>query len=266
MGLRPLTADGAPCAWTTAADSPALPEALVELSRLEPLIAAMERALNVALEPLGVAEPAPGGLHLRVEWEAGDLRFAAAAAFDPRFAPAPPARPAAVVRLGPAARACTAARLVVEGPSAPAHELRLLAPGDLVLVPGRSGGLRATLSCGSRGAVGTWDPAQGRFTGEDGMDGVTDGGEARTGAGGAGLPGDIPVRLHVELAAFELPLSQVAALAPGAVLAVPVEGDAPAVRITSGGSPVATGRLVALGAGYAVQVDAVELKPAGAAP
>ena len=169
---------------------------------------------------------------------------------------------AARVPLGAAAAARIAVRLVVDGPLAPAGELATLARGDLVLARGVGSGLRAGLAAaGGRVWRGVWRPGDGRFIG-DGMDDAYE--AATTGSEPLSAPGDLPVKLTFELAAVELPLAEVAALAPGAVVRVPAAGDSPAVVLVAGGARLARGRLVAVGDGYGVVID--EVAEAGRTP
>jgi type III secretion protein Q len=261
LAVRPLLVHGRPCAWTPTAASPLLPEALAELAELEPLLLAIERAWGAPLEPLELGQAPPHALHVRVEAGGREERSALLLAVDPDAAPPPaPAAPAVALR-GAALHARAGVRLRLRGPVAPARELGLLARGDLVLLPATAGEVAAELAWAGRRVPGVWSARTGRFASDGAQGGGMDGdtlGESAT------APGDIPVRLTAELAVLEVPLAELARLAPGAVLNLPPLGDAPAVRIAAGGAAVAAGRLVALGDGYAVLVDEVATDPAGA--
>ncbi len=264
VDAAPVRVDGRPALWTEGPASAALPEALAEFSALEPLLSAVERALDVALDPTGL-EPAFGpGLVARVEArdDAGASVHALMLGLGREVALAPMRPSAAPVPLGAAAAARVAVRLALKGPLAPAGELGALAQGDLVLASGGGSGLRARLAAaGGRAWRGVWRPDDGRFIG-DGMDDAHE--AAATGGEPLSAPGDLPVRLTFELVAVELPLAEVAALAPGAVVRIPAAGDSPAVVVVAGGARLARGRLVAVGDGYGVIID--EVADAGRAP
>ncbi len=249
--------NGRPALWLDAPASAVLPEALAEFSALEPLLAAVEAALGVALDPLGVEPGFGAGLLAQVEARdgAGHVVHAMTLGLGPEVALAPTRPTGEPVLLGLAASARTPVRIELEGPLAPAAELARLAVGDVVLASGGGGGMRARLSA-ANGRIwrGVWRPGDGRFTG----DGMNDANEAAPTEGGPlSAPGNLPVRLSFELSGVEVTLAEVAALAPGAVLATPSAGDSPAVTITAGGARLARGRLVALGDGYGVVIDEV---------
>lgn len=262
VSAAPIVVDGRPALWTETAASAILPEALAGFSLLEPLLEVVEAALAVTLDPLGMEAAFGPGLAAQIEARDGDghIVHAMTLVFGREAVLTPVRLSAAPVPLGVAARAGVAVRLVVEGPLAPADELARLASGDVVLAPGGPSGLRArVVLAGGRAFRGVWRPQEGRFTGED-MDDAHEaapGDAARTQGEPLSAPGDLTVRLRFELATVELPLAEVAALAPGAVLAVPAAGNSPVVTVTAGGARLARGRLVALGDGYGVIVDEV---------
>ena len=68
---------------------------------------------------------------------------------------------------------------------------------------------------------------------------------------------ELPVRLQVVLPAIDLPVASLAALAPGAVTALPIEGDDIRVELVAAGTRIAVGRLISLGSAYGVLIDAV---------
>ena len=250
--ISPERIDGAPAAWLETAESPALPEALAAFSRLEPLLEALERAMDVALDPQAL-EPPPAGLTLRVSHGAHAVRLTLGA-------DAKPPRSAAGRRvpIGAAARATLTCRLVLDGPLAPAAELGALAPGDLVMASSSPDGIKGWLSAPGVGTVaGRVRPDSARFLCEGTMDSTMQGPTPEGEAAAGDLPGGLKVRLRLELGAVEVTLADLAALAPGAVLPVEALGDAPVVTITAPGAALATGRLVAMGDGYGVLVDTV---------
>ena len=265
LAVRPLLADGQPCAWTPASAAAVLPEALIELSRAEPLLLRIEEAWGVPLQPVGMGAAPAGALHLIAEMADGDGRPVHAlllAIGAEAELPASPPRAAHTPLAGAALHARAGATLILRGPVAPADELPLLARGDWVLLPAAGGELVAELAWAGGSLRGCWRATTGRFASHGAQGGGMDGGAQGE---GLSLAGDIPVRLSAELATLELPLAELARLAPGAVLSLPPLGDSPAVRLLAGGALVATGRLVALGEGYAVVIDEVAQAPAEAA-
>ena len=250
--------------------SSALPEILMEMSRLEPLIAALERGCGRALEPRGLSAGPVEGLNLTLEAidPAGQVVHAARLGVSEASAQGFQAH--AGGGLGPAARALARCRLTLRGPLVPHRELAELEAGDLVLIPNPRAGLRAAwLEVGGTIHRGGFDPQGLAFHVQQEDFDMLDAppGEDPPPSDQAEAPDapqaidqrltDLPVRLQVALPAVEVAVGALAALAPGAVLPLPIEGQDLKVELLTGGVRIATGRLVALGEAYGVLVDAV---------
>ncbi len=69
---------------------------------------------------------------------------------------------------------------------------------------------------------------------------------------------NLPVKLCMTIGDFKLPLRELSALAPGAVLEAPSRGQDLQVDIMADCVRIAVGRLVALGPGYGVIIEHVE--------
>lgn len=275
LRLTPERVAGQP-ARLAAVAAPDLPEILAEMSRLEPLIAALERLCGRPLDPCGLsAEPGPG---LGVRLEALDaegrpvhaVRLLVPEPLAIGFT-APPLR-----ALGPAARASAVGRLILQGPAAPRTELAWLEAGDVVLLPdGLSSSRPAWLAVGRIVLRGGLDLAAAEFhayredpdmldvlPGDDALGEPAPAPET-VGRPIADLPlaepdlADLPVRLQVVLPQMEIPVSVLAGLAPGAVAPLPIEGEALKVDILAAGVRIASGQLVALGSAYGVLIEQV---------
>jgi flagellar motor switch/type III secretory pathway protein FliN len=251
------------------AAGPALPEALVEISRLEPLIAAVERACGRVLEPVEIGPPPPGlMLELELTDGAGALRHLARLALSPGLRPQPSQRPPG--RLDRAARARVTCRLTLQGPKAPRGELASLEAGDVVVIPhGPGARLPALLEVGNMSWRGGFQPDGSALHIEREDHRMLDDPPSPEGPGADAAPAapheqassarfaELPVRLEVVLPSLHLSVGELAALAPGSVTALPVTGEDLAVRLLTEGVEIASGRLVALGSGYGVLVETV---------
>lgn len=218
--------------------------AAVGLGAIEPLVAAVERALDIVLVPVAlVAQPAPDAVTLRLD--AGDWRLWLALAPDLTLCPVP--QP-----IMPPADTPIAMRVMLGGPALPAATVAHVSPGDLLLLPV---GASASLTGGGRTARGRLTPLPACLAVE---------------AAGAAFPeiamdetaplsddhADIPVALGFALDGVTLPWREVAGLAPGAVVPLGAHGRSLPVRVVAGGQTLATGELVAFGDGYAVRISA----------
>lgn len=127
--------------------------ALVE--RAEPLIAAIEAALGLSLDPEALTELPPEGPVVTIDHGAvSRLRLVL-----PAGLPLLPLRPGLAPELvGHVALPLT---LVIEGPRLAPHDAAALAAGDLMLVGGAS--LPARLAVAGRSIAGRLDPSTGRF-------------------------------------------------------------------------------------------------------
>jgi flagellar motor switch/type III secretory pathway protein FliN len=284
--LSPVMIAGQP-ASPLALTSPDLPELLVELSRLEPLIAGVERGLGVSLSPSRLEPAQDAGLSVVVEMHdlAGEPLHTARLRIPLHLAPESHRlnRP-----LGLAARAQTACRLQFFVASPSRAELAELEAGDIVIVPGGGGStVAAALISGACRWLGRYDFTRGEFR-IDHEDAMRDdppsspelrptetpqvwaapteehqpavSTEEHQPAVSAALA-ELPVRLQVVLPTLSLPVATLAALAPGSVATLPVTGEDLLVTLQAEGSEIASGRLVALGAGYGVLIDKVSGRP-----
>ena len=266
LGLAPERIEGQPAAALAAA-APSLPETLSEMSRLEPVIAAIERCCGRALDPCGLAAPDAGGLDLAVEALDGEgqpvhaLRLIVPEALAAGFAQT--GRRA----LGLAADARTAVHLTLQGPAPPRSELALLEAGDVVLLPGGlQAGRAARLAAGRIVLHGGLDLTTALFHAhrEDAVMFDASATEAAPSPDAFLAPdaasaplADLPVRLQVVLPQMEMPVGLLAGLAPGAVAPLPIEGESLKVDLLAAGVRIATGQLVALGSAYGVLIEAV---------
>ena len=271
----------APLPERAAAD---LPAALHQLSRLEPLIAAVERAIGLPLDPVGLGPRAGLVFELNAETADGEVVHIAQLAVDSACAAiwpdAPPRSDLGLAELAP-----VTLRATLEGPRAPLAELPLLTKGDVVVLA-RTGaaGWACTLAAdGAPLAHGFLDlgarnftiqnlevhpmldtairPAEGRAP--DAADVSVTAAEPMSFAPRPAEPQAAPatdaltIRLGVELGEVRLSLKALSALRPGSVLTLPAGGDDLVVELKADGQHLATGRLVSLGDAYGVVVDSV---------
>ena len=223
-----------------------LPEALTVLSRFEPVLAAIERSLGMALAPNGLGAAPEIGFDLSVRDGEGAGAYALRLALDPEVGLAWPVPSEPPMIDGEAASTPLACRLVIEGPLAPQAELCRLEVGDMVLLP--SGPRRASLSPGlGAAASGIYDAPSRRLTIEA-LDR-----EERPPPDEAS---DGTVRLTLAGPEASFPLGELAALRPGSVLAAPWDED-DAFEVMAEGRTIALGRLVAVGQAHGVLIDSL---------
>jgi len=271
----------APLPERAAAD---LPAALHQLSRLEPLIAAMERAIGLPLDPVGLGPRAGLVFELNAETADGEVVHSAQFAVDPACAAlwpdAPPRSDLGLAELAP-----VTLRATLEGPRAPVAELSLLAKGDVVVLArtGAAGWACALAADGAPVAHGYLDLAARNFTVQHlephpMLETATRSAEARAPdatdtpmpaaepmsfaprpaeAQAAPAADGLTIRLGVELGEVRLSLKALSTLRPGSVLPLPAAGDDLVVELKADGQHLATGRLVSLGDAYGVVVDSV---------
>jgi len=285
LALAPALIARQPVPPLPAGAAPDLPAALHQLSRLEPLIAAIERAVGLPLDPVELG--ASFGLVFALEATDvdGEVVHAAHLAVAPGCAAAWP-EPLAPNGLGAAGEAPAFFAAALEGPRVPAAELAELAAGDLVVLP-RAGpaGWACTLSNDRRPfAAGFLDLAARRLTLE-----TLETSMLETAARPAEAPASeaaptpapvsaaepmsfaprplqpaealaldaVAVRLRVALGDVRLPLRTLSGLRPGSVVTLPGDGQDLQVVLMAEDQRIATGRLVSLGDAYGVLVDEV---------
>lgn len=283
MGLAPARIAGQPVPPLPEAAAPDLPAALHQLSRLEPLIAAVERAVGLPLDPVGLGPPC-GLTFSLVAADANDgTVHEARLCVDPACAaiwPDPPDRRP----LGAAAAAPVALRALLEGPLAPTSELAELGAGDVVVLPRASASGWACALSSDRGPLGAGflDLANRKLTLQTletspmletaAQPAVTPDAEiapappaepmsfapreARQPAEALALE-TLSVRLRVALNDVRLPLKALSGLRPGSVVTLPGDQEDLPVQLLADDQPIASGRLVSLGDAYGVLVDEV---------
>lgn len=129
--------------------------AATQIERAEPLIAAIEAALGVALVPDALSAEPPAGLIVTIEQgTAARLRLAL-----PVGLSLLPARPSFAPEI--AGAVALPMTLAVDGPRIAPHDAASLEPGDLLLVGGVT--LPARLAVAGRSIAGRYDPATHRF-------------------------------------------------------------------------------------------------------
>jgi len=241
---------------------------LVALDRLEPVLAAIEAATGLDLEPADISRRRPeAGLAIALDvtrdGEAPPSRLVLHVAAD-----VPAAWPAPAIDLsadGVHLALPMAGRLMLDAATVTADRVAGLRTGDIVLTawgPTRPGDARLILA--DRRLTGRFDPADRRFTvitleesamTAPPMDAAIQPAEAVDLAASPVAPADLPVALRVMLGEASLPLSELAGLRPGST--VVLEGpalDTHAVLL-AGDHPIATGKLVAVGEAYGVLIE-----------
>lgn len=235
--------DGALPGATAASSLTPLEQAAFELLTLLALDAAcsvdgVEAALAPRLAARGAEEP-DGALDVELELAVGAIQGRARLLV-----------PAAAVRAlgGEAAPGESRLRVPVSLRRGTAsllpEELEALAPGDLLLVTEPGDGREALVLPGGFRAAGRL-AADGFHVEETTM---------------STRSAQIPVTLEVELCRVELPLSELARLAPGAVLPVPVDRRGQ-VTLRVGDRAVGRGELVEIEGAVGVRLDSLEGEP-----
>lgn len=260
--LAVVALDGAPFA---PADDAAL---LVALDRLEPVLAAIETATGLDLEPSDISSrPPEAGLAIALdvtrdaEATPSRLVFHVAAA-------APGGWPSPAIDLstdGAHMAAPIACRLVLDAATVTAARVAVLRTGDIVLTawgPRRPGDARLVLF--GRRLVGRFDPADRRFTvitleesamTASPMDAVVQPAEAAGPDIPPVAPADLPVVLRVMLGETSLPLSELTGLRPGSTVVLGGSARDTHAVLLAGDHPIATGKLVAVGEAYGVLIE-----------
>lgn len=262
VAVAPLLVDGSLAQLTRGAEPDGV-AAAATLERIEPLIAATETALGVALEPQGLTagEDETGNILFRLDGHtrqgiAHRLIVSIPERLEPAPLPLPLRVPDAVARLRPVWRGRIA------GPAIPARHRGTIAAGDLILLG--SGALYAKLSLagGQDGPGGRLLWNEGKFVIEQDRGMGMDAGE-RTSAPADWNDATLPSVIEFE--GQGLTAAELAGVAEGSVLPLPVQGGTLAVRVRVGGEAFCTGELVAVGEGYGVLVTGLAAAPSPAA-
>jgi hypothetical protein len=241
LALAAHQVDGEILEWPASATPRNAAHLLRAVSALEPLLCEIEGLTGLALEPRGFAGGAPDlRMRLQVHDPSGaarhDLWFAAA---EPLVAGLPDAEPAA---------AMVACVLWLDGPLAPEAELALLAPGDLIPLPGEVVP-SALAGPGGRHVPGVVAAAGRRFV------------AAPAALGRPGVPRHPgTVRLRVRAGPILLERARWEGLGAGQSLSLPWEAPQRAV-LRAGASLMAAGHLSAVGSLFGFRVDRLETRP-----
>ena len=218
--------------------------ALATLAGLEPVIAAVERCLGVALRPSGVGR---AELPLRLLVEAPDatgvVHHAVVLCFDESAGFSPPPQPARFdAAIG---RLVTGFSFLGAGPTLARHRIEALAVGDLLLIGGRE--LPGSVEAGARRWPARFAPATATISINQGTPRVSD-------APDANLDPDLRLALSLRIDGGSVSVADLARLAPGSVLPLAIPGASMPVTLEIGGAAVASGELVAVGEAYGVLI------------
>jgi type III secretion system YscQ/HrcQ family protein len=260
--LAIVDVDGAPFAPE---DDAAL---LIALDRLEPVLAAIETATGLNLEPSDISRQSP---------EAG-VAIALDVAHDADAAPtrmvfhvapaAPNTWPPPAIDLsadGAHQAVPIAGRLVLDAAVVTAARVAALRTGDIVLTawgPRRPGDARLILP--DRRLAGRFDPADRRFTvitleesamTAPPMDAAVQPAETAAPDTSPIAPADLPIALKVMLGEASLPLSELTGLRPGSTVVLGGSARDTTAVLLAGDHPIATGKLVAVGEAYGVLIE-----------
>lgn len=275
--LAPLLVDGEMVRLTSPGPdrSPDAAAAAATLAPLEPLVAALERALGHALTPdtvaarpdMGEGDTPRRGTLIRLDAARSGSpaihRIVLALPDDVRLA-AEALPPAAAIRLRPE-RAAMPLRLL--GPVVKASRFATIAPGDMLLLG--TGPLLAQLSAQrastrrceidlKRGSLTVHEGAEVRDAAQDASTGLS--GSGASGSGGNGA--ELRVATVIEIDGGTMSADEATSLAPGSVVSLPSgAGGTLAVRVTAGGQLVGEGELVAVGQGFGVLFTSIALSP-----
>jgi flagellar motor switch/type III secretory pathway protein FliN len=239
--LAPRLVAGVPVTLVAGDRAPCAAAALAALHALEPLIAAAEAALGVALLP-DALEPVGDAAIVELAGGTADapdrLLLALAGSVDP------PAVAPAAARLPPDVRLPLDVAIV--GPSLEPGVLPTLGPGAALLLGLPP--LRAQVRLAGRRWAASADPAAAtvRLLQPEG-DPMTPDLSIE--------PLALPVSVRIDGASLSLAAAQ--GLAPGSVVELPTAGPTLPVTLIVGGAALASGELVALGEGYGVLVSAL---------
>ncbi|TCS15935.1 FliM/FliN family flagellar motor switch protein [Caulobacter sp. BK020] len=242
---------------------------LVALDRLEPVLAAIEAATGLNLDPTDISRrPLEAGIAVALD-VARDAETAPSRLVLHVAADAPAAWPAPAIDLsvdGAHLAVPIAGRLVLDAAVVSAARVAALRTGDIVLTawgPRRPGDARLALP--NRHVVGRFDPADRRFTvitlEEDSamtappMEALVQSAEAAAPDTSPIAPADLPVALRVMLGEASLPLSELTGLRPGSTVVLGGSARDTTAVLLAGDHPIATGKLVAVGEAYGVLIE-----------
>jgi type III secretion protein Q len=242
---------------------------LVALDRLEPVLAAIEAATGLDLEPNDITRAPPeAGIALALDVSRNEDAAVTRVIFHVA-GDAPAAWPSPAIDLstdGAHLAVPVAGKLVLDVAVVSAARVAGLRAGDIVLSgwgPARPGDARLILP--NRRLAGRFDPADRRFTiitfeesamTAPPMDAAVQPAEGVSPDAASPIaPANLPVALRVMLGEASLPLSELVGLRPGSTVVLGgLARDTTAVLL-AGDHPIATGRLVAVGEAYGVLIE-----------
>jgi len=263
--LAPLLADGNIVRLAGANRVPDAAAAAATLAPIEPLVAALERALGHPLAPVAVASrpeaehsgAAGSGMLIRIDAgpPAAATLHRVVVALPETATLAPEALPHAATICLPSTRAVVPVRLV--GPSVEAARIETISPGDLLLL-GTGPLLAQTSMQGASTRRCEIDLKRGSLTVQEVADANNATRDEPTSA--ARTAAGLRVATVVEIDGGTMSADEATVLAPGSVLSLPTgSGGTLAVRVTAGGQLVGDGELVALGQGFGVLFTSIAL-------
>ena len=235
--LTPLNVDGAVPQLVADDGRPDAVGCIAAMAGIEPLIAAVEAVLGVALRPAGVGAPT---LPLRLRVTVGEHAAALGFATDAGFA-LQPASP----RLDGFAGLRVDFDVTLAGPLLAEARIAALVRGDVVLVG--NGRLAARVEASGQRHAGIFEPADRRITLSQESNRVN---ESAT----PSLDPDLRLALTLRIAGGSCTLAELSGLAAGSVLPLDIEGATIPVIVEAGGAEVARGELVAIGDAYGVLI------------
>ena len=235
--LAPLSVDGAVPQLLADDGQPDAVGCVAAMAGIEPLIAAVEAVLGVALRPAGVGAPTlPLRLRVTIGGHAAVLGFAVDGSFV-----LPPASP----RLDGFARLRVDFDVTLAGPLLAEARIAALVRGDVVLVG--DGRLAARVEASGQRHAAIFEPADRRIALSEESNRVNE-------TASPSLDPDLRLPLTLRIAGGSCTLAELASLAPGSVLPLGIEGATIPVSVEAGGAEVARGELVAIGDAYGVLI------------
>jgi type III secretion protein Q len=278
VAIAALLVDGTLARTSNAQGQPDGAAAAATLGRIEPLVAALETIIGVALHPAGlVREPVGEMLLIRLDAAGldGTMRHRLLIGVPPAMEAQPVTTPAMLPGLLTHLRLRWTARIAA--PALPAARLEKLGAGDLVLLgpgpldtrltlPGRNDHPRARLNLAAGQIILIQDPHERDDIVTDTTDEPNEGIVASLTGTPAVAPqqsaappdwGDVRVPATIEFDGGGFTAAELATLGRGSVLPLPAVAGTLAVRVIAGETVVAEGELVAVGEGFGVLVTEV---------
>ncbi|MGY4397521.1 type III secretion protein Q [Sphingomonas sp. UYAg733] len=262
IAIAPLLIDGTLARVSGKQGKPDAVGAAASLSRIEPLIAALELVLGDELHPAGLESEVDRGavlIRLDASTPAGEMRnrLLIAIPVGLKLAPLelPTILPAAIAGL----KLRWTARLV--GPSISVRRLDALGVGDLVLLGLGPHVARLTLPGRNDRPRVRIDPTERVLILQENLEhndaGIAAGGEPAPSHSYDGGIADIRVQTIIEIVGASLTATDLATLSQGSVLPLPPNNGTIAVRVIAGDTVIGDGELVAIGRGFGVLMTTI---------